>query len=113
MQFSIRFLLLLALLVATFCGGWVAKSSYDNWRQTHIPPVISGTVLRTREDLIAVSIGSDDGIGIGDVFSFRRGNQYLGRGQVVQMRSNISAVKLFKEKDDLAIRQGDCASLDY
>ncbi len=120
MKFQVKHLLYLTLLVAMFLGGWLAKSNYDRWQSKNdtvslppptvysVPPNIDGVVLSTKNNLAAVSIGTDDGLKPGDVMVFYRGTTAVGRGQVMRAQSNISAVRMLQETQ---VAEGDSVRL--
>lgn len=112
MKFSLRFLLLLILIVAAFCGGWVAKTNYDS-RMTvdpfaHQAVHIDGLVMRTKgKTLAAISIGSDDGAHKGMLIAFYRKNRLLGSGKILETQNSMSAVQMIEETLQDQIKEGD------
>ena len=101
MKFSIRFLLLLILIAAVFCGGWVAKTNYDSWLTVdpfaHQAVMVDGLVLRTRKNLAAISVGADDGVRQGTLIHVYRDNRLLGTGKVVNLQNNMAAIQMIEE----------------
>ena len=74
---------------------------------SHIPPEVEGIVLRTRQNLIAISLGSDDGIRQGHTFDIYRGDRFIGKAEVVQAKNNLSAAKILSEFLQAPVEQGD------
>ena len=73
----------------------------------HIPPDVDGIVLRTRQNLIAISVGTDDGVRIGHKFDIYRVDRFIGKAEVVQARNNMSAAKLIPEFLQAPVAEGD------
>lgn len=121
MRFSVKFLLLVLLLVAMFCAGWVAKTNHYRWQAKELggsdvaapvfvvpPPMVDGVVLRTKNDLAAISIGTDDGLAVNAIVNFYDGEKPLGRGQITTAKSNMAAVKMLGKT---SVSEGDYVRL--
>ena len=80
---------------------------------SHIPPEVEGVVLRTRENLIAISVGGDDGVREGHVFDIYRGRRFIGKAEVVQSRDNMSAAKLVPEFLQSPVAEGDYVTTKF
>ena len=123
-QISIRTLLIVTLLVAVLMP--FAISHYDDFialmtpqsnsptkSSTNavytIPPIVSGVVLRTRGELAAISLGTDDGVQIGQNVIFQRDGQTIGSGVISKAENNIGACRI----TDGEILQGDYATIDF
>jgi hypothetical protein len=50
----------------------------------------TGRVTSVRDDLMVVSIGSDDGVSVGDVFHLRRGAEYVGTVKIEKVLHDLS-----------------------
>ncbi|MBW3596165.1 MAG: hypothetical protein KY475_02700 [Planctomycetes bacterium] len=75
---------------------------------SHIPPRLDGVVLQVSEgDLLEVSIGSDDGLKKGHLLEVFRGNQYLGRVEVVSTKPDVSVARILKPYHRGPIQRGD------
>ena len=76
---------------------------------SHIPPDVEGVVLRTmlEQNLIAISLGGDDGVREGHTFDVYRGDRFIGKARVVKSRNNMSAAKLIPEFLQAPVAQGD------
>ena len=113
MKFSIRFLLLLMLVAAAFFGGWSAKSNYDKMvvvdPLAHKITIAEGIVLSTKENLAAISVGSDDGIKRGALIDVYRQKQIIGTGKVVDVRNNLAAIEMIDDTLSQLPQEGDIA----
>jgi hypothetical protein len=78
-----------------------------------IPPMIRGKVLAiSRDNLVEVSLGSDDGLRIGHTLEVFRGNKYLGRVEVLRTATDRAVGKIvpgfkkgvIQKDDDVATR---------
>ena len=113
MKFSIRLLLMLVLLVAVFFAGWVAKTNYDQLQAPaalQITPTMDGVVLRARNNLTAISLGSDDGLAASSIGNFYRGNAIIGRGEVTSVKANMAVVRPL---DGVKISEGDRINFQF
>ena len=70
---------------------------------------MEGVVLRTmlEQNLIAISLGGDDGVREGHTFDVYRGDRFIGKARVVKSRNNMSAAKLIPEFLQAPVAQGD------
>ena len=59
--------------------------------QTKIWPQTLGVVLRVRRSLVAISLGTEDGLEIGQTVRFRRDGVIVGFGKITKSKSNMSA----------------------
>jgi TolA-binding protein len=78
-----------------------------------IPPMIRGKVLAiNRDNLVEVSLGTDDGLRIGHTLEVFRGSKYLGRVEVLQTATDRAVGKIvpgfkkgvIQKDDDVATR---------
>ena len=78
-----------------------------------IPPMIRGKVLAiNRENMVEVSLGTDDGLRIGHTLEVFRGSKYLGRVEVLQTATDRAVGKIvpgfkkgiIQKDDDVATR---------
>ncbi len=73
-----------------------------------IPPDIKGQVVAVSdEELVEISIGSDDGLKIGHELDVYRDNTYLGRVRVRRTNPDKSIVEILKPFQKGIIRKGD------
>ena len=79
----------------------------------HIPPDVEGVVLRTMDNLIAISVGGDDGVRSGHVFDIYRGDRFIGKAEVTRARDNMSAAKLISEFQQAPVVEGDYVTTKY
>jgi hypothetical protein len=79
----------------------------------HLPPDVEGIVLRTKDNLIAISVGGDDGVRPGHVFDIYRGDRFIGKAEVTNAKANISAAKLITEFLQSPVAEGDFVTTKY
>lgn len=72
-----------------------------------VPPKVDGIVLQVADDLIEMSIGSDDGLSQGHTLDVSRSSKYIGRVSIVRTSPDRSVGKIIPgyiqgkiEKDD-------------
>ena len=65
---------------------------------------VEGVCLRVKDDIAAISVGSDDGMKAGLVVVFYRDDQIVGRGEITRARTNMSAVRLLSGAN---VEEGD------
>ena len=131
MKISVRTLLLVVTLVAVFFSGWIGGANYQRrlaaindakaiaerhlqslLRSQHASKV-EGIVTGTKDDLAAVSLGTDDGIRTGQVLDFYRGTKYLGRGTVIKTEHNQSAAKIDRSTSNVQLCEGDYVTAKF
>ena len=72
------------------------------------PPQVRGKVLAiNRDNMIEVSIGSDDGLRVGHTLEIFRGSKYLGRIEVLQAASDRAVGKVLPGFKKGAIQKDD------
>lgn len=138
MKVSLRALLIVVTLVAVFLGGWIGGSQYQRLKDEaerqaisagklraisgglrlsdlidSIPSKVEGVVTKTHEDMVAISLGTDDGVRKGHEISIYRGTKYIGYGVVTRAEHNQSAVKMRSPVDIRPIREGDYATTKF
>jgi chromosome segregation ATPase len=73
-----------------------------------IPPAIRGKVLAINQDnMIEVSLGSDDGLRAGHTLEIFRASNYLGRLQVLRTETDRAVGKILPGFKKAAIQKGD------
>jgi hypothetical protein len=73
-----------------------------------LPPQLDGRVTAVnRNDLIEVSLGSDDGLRAGHTIEVYRGRNYLGRAQVLDTAPDKAVGKLLRQYRKGIIQKGD------
>lgn len=78
-----------------------------------IPPEVEGVVLRTKDNLIAISVGSDDGVRSGHIFDVYRGDRFVGKAEVTRSRENMSAARLIPEFLQSPVTEGDYVTTKF
>ena len=78
-----------------------------------IPPEVEGVVLRTKNNLIAISVGSDDGVRAGHIFDIYRGDRFIGKAEVTRAKDNMSAARLVSEFVQAPVAEGDYVTTKY
>ena len=74
----------------------------------HIPPSIRGKVVAVSgSNLVEVDLGSDDGLRIGHTLDIFRGNQYLGRVEILTTRTDKSVGRVLPDYKKGVIQEGD------
>ncbi len=69
---------------------------------------LHGKVLAVNaEDLIEVSIGSHDGLKVGNTLEVFRGSKYLGRVEVVKLDTNRAVAKILRDFKQGPMQKGD------
>jgi myosin heavy subunit len=73
-----------------------------------IPPQLHGRVLAiNRDNLVEVSLGSDDGLRVGHTLEVYRNTKYLGRVEVLSTSTDRAAAKILTGFRKGAIQKGD------
>ncbi len=72
-----------------------------------IPPPVDGVVIRVKDDYIAISLGTDDGLRNGHTFDIYRGDRYIGKAVVTRAEYNMSAARLDKDFLQAPVAEGD------
>lgn len=76
--------------------------------ESAVPPALRGKVLAVNQnDLLELSLGSDDGIRTGNTLEVFRGNSYLGRVQVLTTQSDRAVGKILPDFKKGVIQKGD------
>jgi len=73
----------------------------------NIPPQLEGIVKAASQDLIEISLGSDDGLRTGHTVEVSRRDRYLGRAKIVKVQSDRSVGQLLSEYRKAPIQEGD------
>ena len=75
---------------------------------TGLPPMVRGEVLAVdKEDHAEISLGTDDGLRIGNMLELYRGDKYLGRMQVLEAEPHRAVGKILQELKQDVVRRGD------
>ena len=76
-------------------------------RPKNIIPLVDGVVMAVSENLVEVSIGSDDGLQKGHELEVFRADQYLGRLKVVSVTPDRAVVRIMKDYARGIVQRGD------
>ena len=76
-------------------------------RPKNIIPVVDGVVTAVSDNLVEVSIGSDDGLQKGHELEVFRADQYLGRLKVVSVTPDRAVVRIMKDYARGIVQRGD------
>jgi hypothetical protein len=76
-----------------------------------VVPTVDGEVIQIRrvpgDQLVEISLGSDDGLKVGNTVEVFRGSRYLGRLAVVQTSPDKSVARVDRRFQQGAIQEGD------
>jgi hypothetical protein len=70
-------------------------------------PAIDGVVMAVADDSVEVTLGGDDGVQMGHFLEVYRNDQYLGRVQVISVKSDRSVGRVIREFKRGDIQPGD------
>jgi hypothetical protein len=76
-------------------------------RPKHIVPIVDGVITAVADDLVEVSIGSDDGLQPGHELEVFRADQYVGRLRVVSVKPDRAVVRILKDYARGIVQRGD------
>ncbi|MEM7454279.1 MAG: hypothetical protein AAF456_07975 [Planctomycetota bacterium] len=79
----------------------------DDELTRHIAPELDGAVLRAENNVIVISLGTDDGLRQGHIIDIYRGSRFVGKATVTRESQNMSAAVLQPEYTQLAVQEGD------
>ena len=84
-----------------------ANGLTDDDLTAHIPPRLDGLVMGVREDVVVVSLGTDDGIREGHVLDIYRGDRYIGKAVVTIAQFDKSAARISADFRRDLVQEGD------
>ena len=70
-------------------------------------PVVLGTVLAARKNFVEISIGSDDGMAVGEQLDVFRDDEFLGRVIIRRVGPDRSVAEVIPELRKGIIQKGD------
>ena len=73
----------------------------------HIPPKVDGVVARVKDNYIAISLGTDDGIREGHTVDIYRGDRFIGKATVTKAEYNMSAARVDSDFLQAPVAEGD------
>jgi len=76
---------------------WLAEYRKRYGDMTNISKGSEGRINSVRDDLVVISVGSSDGVQVGDVYHIRRGATYVGQVVIDKVEKNL-AVGTFDSK---------------
>jgi len=69
---------------------WLAEYRKRYGDMTNISKGSEGRINSVRDDLVVISVGSADGVQVGDVYHIRRGATYVGQVVIDKVEKNLS-----------------------
>jgi small-conductance mechanosensitive channel len=80
-----------------------------NMLTRHIVPKLDGVVTKTDDtaELVAIGLGTDDGLRIGHQMDVYRGDKYIGKVTVTKTDFNVSVARIIKDFMQDNVREGD------
>ena len=87
----------------------------DDALTDHIPPEVDGVIVRIHNtrDLIAISLGTDDGLREGHTLDIFRGKRFIGKAKVVLAYPNQAACSLDKDFLQAPVAEGDYVTTKF
>ena len=81
----------------------------DSALTDHIVPKLDGVVTKIGDarDLVAIGLGTDDGLRVGHEMDVYRGNRYIGKITVVKSDFNVAVARTIKDFMQDSVREGD------
>lgn len=76
-------------------------------RPKHIVPLVDGVITAVADELVEVSIGSDDGLQPGHELEVFRADEYVGRLRVVSVKPDRAVVRILKDFTRGIVQRGD------
>ena len=76
-------------------------------RPKNIVPLVDGVITAVADDLVEVSIGSDDGLRPGHELEVFRADEYVGRLRVVSVKPDRAVVRILKDYARGIVQRGD------
>ena len=84
-----------------------ANGLRDDALTSHIAPKLDGVVQAVRDDVVVISLGTDDGLRVGHVLDIYRGDRYVGKAQVTIAKFDKSAARISADFRQDIVREGD------
>jgi vacuolar-type H+-ATPase subunit I/STV1 len=84
-----------------------ARGLNDESLTDEIEPKVEGIVMKVQDDLIVVSLGTDDGLRTGHTLDLFRGDKFIGKAIVSKAEFNMSAARVVTEFRQAVVREGD------
>jgi hypothetical protein len=84
-----------------------ANGLTDDALTAHIPPKLDGLVMGVSDDVVVVSLGTDDGIRKGHVLDIYRGDRYIGKAVVTIAQFDKSAARISPDFRRDLVQEGD------
>ena len=79
----------------------------ENALTDHIVPKLDGLVVRTKDDVFAVSLGTDDGLRVGHEVDIYRKDRFVGKGTVIKTEPDLSVVRINPDFKLDSVQEGD------
>ncbi len=84
-----------------------ANGLNENSLTEQVAKKLEGVVVQTKDDLIAVSLGTDDGLKVGHYVEIYRDTKFIGKAEVTVSDHNTAAARLIPQYTNITIREGD------
>lgn len=84
-----------------------ANGLRDDALTSHIPPKLDGVIQRVSDEIVVVSLGTDDGLRVGHVLDIYRGDRYVGKATVTIAKFDKSAARISADFRQDVVREGD------
>lgn len=85
----------------------------DDALTSHIPPPLKGIVQAVRDEVVVVSLGTDDGLREGHVLDIFRGDRYVGKAVVTIAQDNRSAARISPDFRQDVVLEGDYVTTKF
>ncbi|MEZ6096454.1 MAG: hypothetical protein R3C03_19865 [Pirellulaceae bacterium] len=72
-----------------------------------IPPKVEAVIVKVQDDLVVVSVGTDDGLLKGHSFDIYRGKRFIGKAVVSETNHNMAVLRVVPEFLQAAVLEGD------
>jgi len=78
-----------------------------------IPPRIEAIVMKSQDDFIVVSAGTDDGLRVGHMLDIFRGDRFIGKAVISNPEYNIAAARILPEFLQAVVLEGDIVTTKF
>lgn len=78
-----------------------------------IEPKIEGVVTLVKDDLVTISLGSDDGLRRGHTFDIYRQDRFVGKATVIRADENLAVARITPEFQQAVVLKGDYVTTKF